>query len=175
MKFTKFIKLENKNLKFFSSLTHTGPNKMVNIGQKLPTFRYAKASCFIKVKKDVIDLIKSNSNSKGDVFRTSEIAGILAAKKTSDLIPLCHQINLNTVKIQIDIVNEEKIRIEGYAETNERTGVEMEAMVAVSVAALTVYDMCKAVDKGIEITEIKLDEKFGGKSGHYINSQSHKI
>lgn len=153
-------------------LTHTGPCKMVNVGSKLETFRYAKASCTIKTNKLVIDLIKSNSYHKGDVFTTSEIAGILAAKKTSDLIPLCHQINLNTVKIKIEIISDDRILIESYVESYGRTGVEMEAMVAVSISALTIYDMCKAVDKEIVISETKLIEKFGGKNGHFILKSS---
>ena len=176
-KYSKNIFRKN-NKKYFSEikntnenmvLTHTGPNKMVNVGNKSETFRYAKASCYIKTKKEVIDLIKSNTNSKGDVFRTSEIAGILAAKKTSDLVPLCHQINLSAVKIKIEIISENKILIESYAETNAKTGVEMEAMVGASISALTIYDMCKAIDKEIQITEIKLLEKFGGKSGHFVS------
>ena len=95
----------------------------------------------------------------------------MAAKKTSELIPLCHQLNLNSVKIKIEIISDDKILIESYAETFGKTGVEMEAMVGASVTALTIYDMCKAADKEIEITEIKLKEKFGGKSGHFISSK----
>lgn len=149
-------------------LTHTGPNKMVNVGSKSESFRYAKASCIISMNNtEVIEHIRNNTNSKGDVFRISEISGILAAKKTSELIPLCHQINLNTVNIKIEIKNETHLYLESYAETSAKTGVEMEAMVGVSMAALTIYDMCKAADKGIKISEIKLIEKFGGKSGHY--------
>lgn len=162
------------------NLTHTGENKMVNIGKKQETFRYAKASCFIKVDPKVIDHIRNNTSTKGDVLRLTEIAGIMAAKKTSDLIPLCHQINLNTVNIKVklegtsDIEKNDinKIYIESYVESLSKTGVEMEAMVSVSVAALTLYDMCKSVDKTIEISEIKLIEKFGGKSGHFKLSNS---
>jgi len=164
------------------NLTHTGEHKMVNIGQKNDTFRYARAVCYIKVKPEIIKHIKSDASIKGDILRISEIAGISAAKKTSDLIPLCHQINLNTVKIKIHLEEEScnlplslemksdgnnKIYIESYVESCSKTGVEMEAMVSVSIAALTLYDMCKSVDKSIEISEIKLIEKFGGKSGHY--------
>lgn len=154
-------------------LTHTGPSKMVNVKNKEETFRYAIASCKVKMKREVIEIIKSNSSSKGDVLRISEVAGILAAKKTSDLIPLCHQINLNTANIKIILPegNEDFIQIESYVETSYKTGVEMEALVSVSVAALTIYDMCKSADKEIEITEVVLKEKFGGKSGHFINSK----
>ena len=152
-------------------LTHTGPNKMVNIQSKTDTLRYAKASCVITMKNpEVIQQIKSNSNSKGDVFRAGEIAGIMAAKKTSELIPLCHQINLNSVSIQINILDEYRLQLQSRAETIGKTGVEMEAMVGVSIAALTIYDMCKAADKEIVIGEVKLEEKFGGKSGHFIRN-----
>ena len=152
-------------------LTHTGPNKMVNINTKGDSLRYAKASCIITMKNPaVVQHIKNNTNSKGDVFRVSEIAGILAAKKTSELIPLCHQVNLNTVQIKITIEDDLKIHVESYTETVNKTGVEMEAMVGVSLAALTIYDMCKAADKEIVISEVKLLEKFGGKSGHFIRN-----
>jgi molybdenum cofactor biosynthesis protein MoaC len=141
---------------------------MVNVGSKAETLRYARACCIVTMNnKEIIEHIRNNTNAKGDVFRVSEIAGILAAKKTSELIPLCHQLNLNTVNIKIEIQGDNKIYLESYAETSGKTVVEMEAMVGVSVSALTIYDMCKAADKGIVIGEIKLIEKFGGKSGHF--------
>ena len=157
-----------KLIKKFSekTLTHTGPVKMVNIGTKQDSLRYARASCIINVSEELINLIKNNNIAKGDVLRTAEIAGIMGAKKTSDLIPLCHQLNLNSVSIKIEI-SDKTIIIESYAECYDKTGVEIEAMMGVNIAALTVYDMCKAVDKGIIINEIKLIEKYGGKSGHF--------
>jgi cyclic pyranopterin phosphate synthase len=155
-----------KWIRKFSTLTHTGPNKMVNVGTKQDTLRYARASCEVKTTPEVINLIVNNQIAKGDVIRTAEIAGILAAKKTSDLIPLCHQISLNTVNIKIEIKGSSVI-VESYAECFGKTGVEMEAMVAVNIASLTIYDMCKAADKSITITDCKLVEKFGGKSEHY--------
>jgi cyclic pyranopterin phosphate synthase len=147
-------------------LTHTGPNKMINVGHKTDNLRHARASCIVKTGENIIKLIKENNIAKGDVIRTAEIAGILAGKKTSELIPLCHQINLNTINIKIEL-KEDSLYIESYAEANAKTGVEMEAMVAANIAALTIYDMCKAADKGITISQVKLIEKFGGKSGHY--------
>ncbi len=170
--------LPNNRIKFYTStrffcniLTHTGPNKMVNINTKNDSLRYARASCLITMKNPaVIEHIKSNTNSKGDVFRVSEIAGIMAAKKTAELIPLCHQVNLNTVQIIIKIEDDYRLSVESYAETVNKTGVEMEAMIGVSLAALTIYDMCKAADKEIVISEVKLLEKFGGKSGHFIRN-----
>ena len=193
-KMKKFHHITKHNKNFSDEiikLTHTGENKMVNVGKKIETLRYARACCFIKVKPEIIEHIRSNSSTKGDVLRISEVAGILAAKKTSELIPLCHQINLDTVNINIRLESEHdkqelfenveksintptriqqfnKIYIESYAESFSKTGVEMEAMVSVSIAALTIYDMCKSVDKSIVISEIKLIEKFGGKSGHYV-------
>jgi cyclic pyranopterin phosphate synthase len=157
--------------KTLTTLTHTGPNKMVNITTKQENLRYAKAQSIIKTKPEVIELIKTNQIAKGDVLRTAEIAGIMAAKNTFNLIPLCHQINLSTVKIRINLPESEPdkqlIKIESYAESVSKTGVEMEAMVAASITALTIYDMCKAADKTMEILETKLIEKFGGKSGHF--------
>lgn len=164
-----YLKVTTKN--FCNILTHTGPNKMVNIQLKPDSLRYARASCIITMKNPaVIQQIKNNANSKGDVFRASEIAGIIGAKKTSELIPLCHQINLNSVSIHIKVIDELQLHLESYAETIGKTGVEMEAMVGVSIAALTIYDMCKAADKEIVISQIKLEEKFGGKSGHFIRN-----
>jgi cyclic pyranopterin phosphate synthase len=148
------------------SLTHTGPNKMVNVGNKLDTLRYARASCVVKTSSYVIGLIRDNAIAKGDVIRTAEIAGIMGGKKTSELIPLCHQINLNTINIKIEL-GDDRVYVESYAESISKTGVEMEALVAANLAALTIYDMCKAADKGIIITDVKLLEKYGGKSGHY--------
>ena len=149
-------------------LTHTGANKMVNIRNKESNLRYARVSCIIQTTNDVINLIEENTNNKGDVLRTAEIAGIMASKRTHELIPLCHQLQLNTCKIKIEIISStNNIHVESYVEAIEKTGVEMEAMVSCSITANTIYDMCKAVDKGMIIKEIKLIEKYGGKSGHY--------
>lgn len=150
-------------------LSHIGVNKMVNIGNKVDSLRYAKAKCSVLSTKVLLDMIKSNSLEKGDVLRTAEIAGIMAAKQTSLLIPLCHQINLNTCRVQIEL-KEESFEIETYVESFSKTGVEMEAIVACQISASTIYDMCKAVDKKMTITNLRLVEKFGGKSGHFINN-----
>jgi cyclic pyranopterin phosphate synthase len=152
-----------------SKLTHTGNNKMVNIGNKDVTFRYARARCNIITTEELLIEVKNNSIAKGDVLRVAEIAGIMASKQTSNLIPLCHQINLNTCKVDIKIV-ENGFVIESYVESHSKTGVEMEALIACQISAATIYDMCKAYDKSIVITNLKVIEKFGGKSGHFINN-----
>ena len=118
------------------------------------------------MEKETIRLISSNRIAKGNVFETARIAGIMAAKKTAELIPLCHQLNLTSVSVEFKINNKvNKVEIEAKAKCSGQTGVEMEALTAVSVAALTIYDMCKAVDRAMIISDIKLMEKSGGKSG----------
>lgn len=155
--------------KYFCSklkLTHSGESKMVNIGEKENSLRFAKAIGYVKTSKDLIDYIKNNPIEKGDVLRISEIAGIMAAKKTSDLIPLCHQININTCKINISI-EDTYFMIESYVESFSKTGVEMEAIISCQITASTIYDMCKSIDKKMIITDIKIIEKSGGRSGYF--------
>ena len=136
---------------------------MVDVSAKEVTTRRAVATGKVLLSAETLDTVRSQTNPKGDPLEIARIAGIMAAKRTSDLIPLCHQINLSKVNVTAEI-REYGIYIEGEAITDAKTGVEMEALTAVSVAALTVYDMCKAVQKDIEITEIKLASKTGGKS-----------
>ena len=150
----------------FSHYNADGTAKMVDISGKAITRRFARASGFVKMQKKTLDMIKDEIMPKGNVFEVAKIAGIIAAKKTSDLIPMCHPLSLTHVDLKIGIDDgktgvflESEVRLEG------KTGVEMEALTAVSIAALTVYDMCKAVDKKMEIEYIKLLEKKGGKSG----------
>lgn len=138
---------------------------MVDVGGKEKTHRIAIAGASIHAQASTLQRIRDGRMEKGAVLETARIAGIQAAKKTSDLIPLCHP--LPVTRIQIDFTLGETLEIEGTVETVDRTGVEMEALTAVTVAALTVYDMCKAVDRGMEIHRIALLEKRGGKSGHY--------
>ena len=162
------MKLFNLKKAFLSSkLTHSG-NNMVNIGNKEISLRYAKARCNLIASKELIFEVKNNNIAKGDVLRIAEIAGIMASKQTSNLIPLCHQINLNTCKIKIDIVDNGFI-IESYIESHSKTGVEMEAIIACQISAATIYDMCKSFDKTMIITNLYVIEKYGGKSGHFIN------
>lgn len=152
-------------------LTHTNQNgkaDMVDVSYKEISIRTAEAYSEVKISDEVIKAIKENNIKKGDVLTLAKIAGIQAAKKTAELIPLCH--NIFIAKIDVDLqLNEEKKRVEikSIAKTNSRTGIEMEALTAASVAALTVYDMCKAIDKSMIISETKLISKTGGRSGTY--------
>lgn len=166
-----------------SSLTHfdsQGQAHMVDVAAKAATHRIAVAQGRIVMKRATLDIILDGSAKKGDVLGIARVAGIMAAKKTSDLIPLCHPLALTRVAIDfivnkpmdtraINDISDEKAVITGTAtvETVGPTGVEMEALTAISVALLTIYDMCKAVDRGMTITDVKLLEKHGGKSGSY--------
>ena len=141
---------------------------MVDISEKNITNRFASASCTVELSEKAYSLVKENQIQKGNVLNIAKIAAISASKKTHDLIPLCHQIPLSKVDIEFTL-NDEKntIDIHGIVITDWKTGVEMEALTAVSIASLTIYDMCKSVDKSIRITDIQLDKKTGGKSGNY--------
>ena len=150
-----------------SELSHydqAGTPRMVDVSGKSETRRYARAHAFVKMKPEIVrDLAR---NPKGNPLEIARIAGIMAAKKTSELIPLCHLLPLSHADVEVS-QEAEGIRILASAATNAQTGVEMEALTAVTVAALTVYDMTKALDKGIEIQDIYLLEKTGGKGGDY--------
>jgi len=153
------------------ALTHFneyGKAMMVSVEQKNDTTRVATASGKIYMKAETLDLIQQNGMKKGDVLSVAQIAGIMGAKKTSDLIPMCHNIFLSGADIEYTINSEESfIYILATVKTVGKTGVEMEALTAVSTAALTIYDMCKAIDKDMVIGDVQLEEKIGGKSGHY--------
>ena len=156
---------ENK----LSHINEDGKASMVNINEKKITKRTAVASSKIFLNDVAYKLVKENKSQKGDVLNTSRLAGIMASKKTSDLIPLCHQINLDKVSIDYDFCNDEKcIIIKSTAVTSGKTGVEMEALMGATLASLTIYDMLKAVDKKIMITDIMLDYKDGGRSGKFV-------
>jgi cyclic pyranopterin monophosphate synthase len=142
--------------------------KMVDVTEKLSTQRKAIARGYVYMKPATLKLIKDKKMPKGDVLCVARIAGISAAKKTGDLIPMCHPLNITAVNINIDPdSSKNKIDIEAEVKVTGQTGVEMEALTAVSVAALTIYDMCKAVDKEMAISDIMLIEKRGGRSGMY--------
>ncbi len=138
---------------------------MVDVSDKIATSRTAIASGKVLLNNETIEAIKAQQNPKGNPLEIARIAGILGAKKTSELIPLCHQINLSKVNVHAE-VKEFGIYLQAVAKTTSQTGVEMEALTAVSVAALTIYDMCKAVQMDIQITEIQLESKMGGKSNY---------
>ena len=150
-----------------SHVTATGEARMVDIGNKPDTVRVAVASGKVLMRPATLEAIKSASLKKGDVIATARVAGIMAAKRTPDLIPLCHTILIDDVAIDFDLSGSDSVGITATARSTGRTGVEMEALVATSVAALTIYDMAKAVDKGMTITSIQLESKTGGKSGKY--------
>lgn len=147
-----------------SHVGETGAARMVNVGDKAETHRVAVASGRVRTTPEVIGLIRANTAKKGDVLAAARIAGILAAKRTADLIPLCHPLPLEVVTVEAEL-SRDTVSLTARAETTGKTGVEMEAITAVAVAALTVYDMCKAVDRGIVIEQVRLEEKSGGKSG----------
>jgi cyclic pyranopterin phosphate synthase len=151
-----------------SHLDERGQARMVDVGDKAVSVREARATGRICMQSATLQLIQEGGIAKGDVISTARIAGIMAAKKTSDLIPMCHPLNLAGVKVEI-IADPENtcIEIEASCRLSGQTGVEMEALTAVSVAALTIYDMCKAVDRSMQIQGIRLLEKKGGKSGHW--------
>ena len=151
----------------FSHLDTDGNVKMVDVTEKTPSIRRARAEGIIMLRADTINLIQNEAMPKGNVLTAAKIAGIQAAKKTWDMIPMCHQLNLSFVNLEFEL-DREQIMIRSIVKTRESTGVEMEALTAVSIAALTIYDMCKAVDKTMTISAIKLVEKIGGKSGHAI-------
>ncbi|RXJ73550.1 cyclic pyranopterin monophosphate synthase MoaC [Veronia nyctiphanis] len=154
-----------------SELTHinaSGEANMVDVSGKAETVREARAEAVIDMAPETLSLILSGQHHKGDVFATARIAGIQAAKRTWELIPLCHPLMLSKVEVSL-IANQEtsQVRVESLCKLTGKTGVEMEALTAASVAALTIYDMCKAVQKDIVISSVKLLEKTGGKSGHF--------
>jgi cyclic pyranopterin phosphate synthase len=154
-----------------TELTHldeTGRARMVDVGDKPVTHRAAVAGAFVKMQAGTLDLIESGGHSKGDVFAVARIAGIQAAKRCSDLIPLCHPLALSSVEVEL-APNRDAGGVEILARCKlaGQTGVEMEALTAASVAALTIYDMCKAVDRGMVIESLRLLEKHGGRSGSW--------
>ena len=159
-----------------STLTHLdskGNAKMVDVGEKESTHRVATASGRVRMARETLELIAAGGHKKGDVIAIARIAGIQAAKSCSQLIPLCHPLMLTSVDVSLRLDNtQDSVLIEATCKVNGQTGVEMEALTAVSVAALTIYDMCKAVDKNMVIEAICLIEKQGGKSGHYQRSES---
>ncbi|HYQ92452.1 MAG TPA: cyclic pyranopterin monophosphate synthase MoaC [Candidatus Competibacteraceae bacterium] len=154
-----------------SDLTHfnaAGEARMVDVGSKDVTRRVARAEGAIQMQPQTLQRILAGGHKKGDVLGIARIAGIMGAKKTADLIPLCHPLALTRIELDLTPLPESStVRCQATVETRGRTGVEMEALMAVQVALLTIYDMCKAVDRGMAITNVRLLEKNGGKSGHW--------
>lgn len=159
-------------MKNFTHINNSGDANMVDISDKKASKRVAIASGSVNVSKKTLELIKNDNVEKGDIFSTARIAGIMASKKTHELIPLCHNINIDFIKVDISVDSKmSSINVICESQTTQKTGVEMEALVACSVACLTVYDMIKSRDKKASITDIKLDFKSGGKSGIYKRNE----
>lgn len=153
-----------------SELTHFdehGSSRMVDVGAKEVTHRLARAENFVVMQPETLRLILEHRVAKGDVLEVARLAGIMATKRTADLIPLCHPLGIDGVDLLLTPIEPDTIRIEASVRVHGRTGVEMEALTAVTVAGLTVYDMCKSVDRGMTLGPARLLEKSGGKSGHY--------
>lgn len=153
-----------------NDLTHfddQGASRMVDVGEKPVTSRYARASGRVVMQPATLARIKNRGLAKGDVLEVARLAGIMASKRTSDLIPLCHPLAVDSVTLAFTFPDERTVEIESEVRITAKTGVEMEALMAVSVAALTIYDMCKAIDRGLVIERIQLEEKSGGWSGHF--------
>lgn len=144
-----------------------GASRMVDVGDKPETWRQARASGAVRLAPETSRLIRDRALAKGDVLEVARLAGIMAAKRTGELIPLCHPLALTSVEVGFAFDGDERLRIEATVRVFGRTGVEMEALTAVGVAALTVYDMCKAVDRTMAIESIRLEEKSGGRTGHF--------
>lgn len=152
----------------FTHINSNGEANMVDVSGKQDSVREARAEAFVIMNAETLQMIMSGNHHKGDVFATARIAGIQAAKRTWELIPLCHPLLLSKVEVNLTALPEtNQVRIESLCKLTGKTGVEMEALTAASVAALTIYDMCKAVQKDMVISSVRLLEKCGGKSGHF--------
>ncbi|KAE9532206.1 cyclic pyranopterin monophosphate synthase MoaC [Ursidibacter arcticus] len=156
-------------MNIFTHINQNGEANMVDVSMKQDSVREARAEALITMNSETLQMIISGNHHKGDVFATARIAGIQAAKRTWELIPLCHPLLLSKVEVQLEALPEtNQVRIETLCKLTGKTGVEMEALTAASVAALTIYDMCKAVQKDIVIEQVRLLTKSGGKSGNFI-------
>lgn len=161
-----------------SELTHfdeSGASRMVDVGEKPETARLARAESWVRMQPETMRLIVDRKFQKGDVLEVARLAGIMAAKKTGDLIPLCHPLALSSVTIDLSPEGDSLLHIVSEVKLTGKTGVEMEALTAVSIAGLTVYDMCKAVDRGMELGPTRLLEKSGGKSGRFTQASTPSV
>jgi cyclic pyranopterin phosphate synthase len=165
-----WLNFENSNgvaMKDFTHFDESGASRMVDVGDKQVTRREARGSAQVRMAEQTLRAILDRSVQKGDVLAVARLAGILAAKKTGDLIPLCHQLPLDSVEISFEFPDSQTILVAATARVTARTGVEMESLLAASTAALTIYDMCKSMDRSMVIEQIRLEEKSGGRSGHF--------
>ena len=154
----------------FTHFNKDGASRMVDVGAKKVTERMARAVAILEMQPATLELIRDRKLSKGDVLEVARLAGIMSAKRTADLIPLCHPLAIDSVTIEYQFPEASRLRIESEVAITARTGVEMEALVAASTTALTVYDMCKSVDRGMVLRDLHLLEKKGGRSGHFVHS-----
>ena len=151
-----------------SHFDQNGASRMVDVGGKEVTARSARAEATVTMSPETMNLVRDRKVAKGDVLEVARLAGIMASKRTGDLIPLCHPLRIDSATVDFEIVDDRTVRIESAVSVQARTGVEMEAMTAVMIAALTVYDMCKSADRSIQVNSVRLLEKSGGKSGRYV-------
>jgi cyclic pyranopterin phosphate synthase len=152
-----------------------GASRMVNVGAKPGTQRTARASALVRMSAATLALVRDRKLFKGDVLEVARLAGIMAAKRTADLIPLCHPLPIDAVTVAFSFPDETSIRVEVTVACTGKTGIEMEALVAASVAALTIYDMCKAAERGIVVERLQLEEKSGGRSGAWQRKAEGKV
>jgi len=145
---------------------------MIDVGAKEPTERVARARAFIEMSARTVAMVRRGAIPKGDVIATATVAGIVAAKKTADVIPLCHPLRLSGVEVRVEPAGPDRLRVDTVVRATDRTGVEMEALLAATVACLTIYDMCKGVDRTLRIHDVELLEKRGGKTGDYVNERA---
>ena len=155
----------------FTHLDRSGAARMVDVGSKEATLREAVAEACVKMELATADAIRENRNKKGEVLQVARLAGIMAAKRTDEMIPLCHGLPLDSIEVALEFADPTLLRITTTARVTAKTGVEMEAMTAAAVAALTVYDMCKAIDRSMEILHVRLMKKSGGNSGTFVRSE----
>ena len=155
----------------FTHFNEQGRARMVDVSEKAPTLRTAAAAGRVKMLPSTVEAIRTGGTPKGDVLAVAQVAGIMAAKRTCELIPMCHPLQLTGVDVRFELT-EDTVEIRAEVRCKGETGVEMEALTAVSAAALTVYDMCKALQKDMEITDIRLLSKSGGKSGDFIREEA---
>ena len=153
----------------FTHFNEDGASRMVDVGSKQVTERMARAVAILEMQPETLQQIRDRKLSKGDVLEVARLAGIMSAKRTADLIPLCHPLAIDAVTIEYEFPKPSCLRIESEVAVTARTGVEMEALVAASTTALTVYDMCKSVDRGMVLRDLHLLEKKGGRSGHFVH------
>ncbi len=154
----------------FTHFSPDGASRMVDVGDKAVTRRSARAEGIVLMQPETLRLVRQRDFAKGDVLEVARLAGIMATKRTADLIPLCHMLPLDRADVQYSFPTENSVRVEVCVSTEAKTGVEMEALTAVSVTCLTIYDMCKSVDRSMEINSIRLLEKTGGRSGHFVRN-----